>query len=68
MRHPVWNTEVMPYLGVQVRETARIAALAGEKERAIRSYRHYLAMRAVAEPAMKPQVDSVRRELAAVER
>ena len=68
MRHPVWNTEVMPYLGVQVRETARIAALAGEKDRAIRSYRHYLAMRAVAEPAMKPQLDSVRRELAAVER
>jgi TolB-like protein len=68
MRHPVWNTEVMPYLGVQVRETARIAALAGENDRAIRSYRHYLAMRAAAEPVMKPQVDSVRRELTAVER
>ena len=66
LRHPVWNTEVMPYLGMQQREIGRIAALAGERKRAARSYRHYLGMRTVAEPSLKPQVDSVRRELAAL--
>ncbi len=68
MRYSTWNTEVMPYLGVQARETARIAARAGDRKRAIRSYRQYLGMRAFAEPSKKPHADSARRELAALER
>jgi len=65
-RYVVWSTESMPYLGLQLREQGRIAALAGDKKRAIRAYEHYLGMRATAEPALKPQIDSVRRELAQV--
>jgi hypothetical protein len=67
LRYATWNTEVMPYLGTQVREIARIAALAGDRKRALRSYRHYLGLRSLAEPSLKPQVDSVRRELSALE-
>ena len=68
MRHLVWNTDVLPYLGIQTREVGRIAVLAGERKRAERSYRHFLAMRAAAEPSMIPQVDSVKKELAAISR
>ena len=68
MRHAVWNTDVMPYLATQKREIGRIAVLAGDHKRAQRSYGEYLAMRAVAEPSMAPQVDSVKRELAAISR
>jgi serine/threonine-protein kinase len=64
LRYFTWNSEVMPYLGIQVREIARLAALAGDRPRAIRSYQHYLALRSQAEPSFKPQVDSVRAELA----
>jgi hypothetical protein len=67
LRYSTWNTEVMPYLGTQVREIGRLAAAAGERKRAIRSYTHYLGLRSLAEPALKAQVDSVRRELAALE-
>ena len=67
-RHPSWNTEVMPYLGVQVREIGRIAAIAGNRKRAVRSYRQYLGMRAAGEPSTRAQVDSVRAELAALDR
>jgi KaiC/GvpD/RAD55 family RecA-like ATPase len=68
MRFSNWNTEVMPYLGAQVRETARTAVRAGDKKRAIRSYNQYLGMRAVAEPSYKPEIDSVRAELARISR
>ena len=68
VRFPNWNSEVMPYWAAQVEETARTAVRAGDKKRAIRSYKSYLGMRAVAEPSMKPQIDSVKRELAAVSR
>ena len=57
-----------PYLATQLREQGRLAALAGEREEAIRAYRHYLALRADAEPALKPQVDAVRRELQQLEK
>jgi serine/threonine protein kinase len=68
MRHPVWDTDVMPYLAVQKREIGRIAVLAGDRKRAERSYRQYLTMRAIAEPSLASQVDSVKRELAAISR
>jgi hypothetical protein len=66
-RMAVWTTEAMPYLGLQLRETARIAARTGDTKRAVRTYRHFLGLRALAEPGMKAQVDSVRLELAALE-
>ncbi|MDF2772854.1 MAG: putative serine/threonine protein kinase [Geminicoccaceae bacterium] len=57
-----------PYLATQLREQGRLAALAGEREEAIRAYRHYLALRADAEPALRPQVEAVRRGLAELEK
>jgi len=65
-RYAVWSSEAMPYLALQLREQGRIAAKAGDSKRAVRAYEHYLGMRATAEPALMPQVDSVRRELARV--
>jgi serine/threonine-protein kinase len=57
-----------PYLGTQLREQGRLAALAGEREEAIRAYRHFLALRADAEPALQLQVEGVRRELSRLEK
>jgi hypothetical protein len=57
-----------PYLATQLREQGRLAALAGEREEAIRAYKHYLALRVAPEPTLKPQVDAVRRELHKLER
>jgi len=64
----VWETESVPYLGVQLKENGRVAALAGDKARAIRAYRHLIGMRAVAEPSMKRDTDALKRELARLER
>lgn len=63
-RYAVWSTESMPYLGAQLRDQGRLAVKAGDRKRALRAYEHYLRMRATAEPAVIPQADSVRRELA----
>jgi TolB-like protein len=63
MRHPQWSSESLPYLGVQMREEARIAMRAGERKRAQRSGDHFLRMRAIAEPSRRAQMDSVRREV-----
>jgi serine/threonine-protein kinase len=65
-RYAVWSSEAMPYLGLQLREQGRIAAKDGDRKRTVRAYEHYLRMHENAEPAMMPQVDSVRRELAQV--
>jgi hypothetical protein len=61
-----WNNEV-PYLAAQLRETGRLAALAGEKDEAMAAYQHYLALRYDAEPEVKPEVDRVREELGRLE-
>lgn len=50
------------------RELGRLAVLAGEPEAAGDAYRRYLALRRDPEPAMIPQRDSVRAELAAITR
>jgi hypothetical protein len=42
----------------------RLAALLGDREAAIESYRHYLALRYDPEPTVQPDVDQVRAELA----
>jgi hypothetical protein len=51
-----------PYLATQLREEARLAALAGETDEAIRAYEHYLALRVSPEPALRQQVEEARRE------
>ncbi|MDP3775694.1 MAG: hypothetical protein Q8Q85_15655, partial [Gemmatimonadales bacterium] len=50
------------------REEGRLAALAGDTAGAIRAYRTYLVMRQDAEPLLIPQRDSVRAEVARLER
>jgi serine/threonine-protein kinase len=47
-----------------LREEGRLAALVGDREGAIKAYSHYLALRYNPEPAVKPEVDRVRAELA----
>jgi hypothetical protein len=47
-----------------LREEGRLAALVGDREGAITAYSHYLALRYNPEPAVKPEVDRVRAELA----
>jgi hypothetical protein len=57
-----------PHYVTYLREEGRLAALAGDRTGAIRAYRHYLALRSEAEPALQPEVRRVREELEAVER
>ena len=57
-----------PYLATQLREQGRLAALAGEREEAIRAYRHYVALRSDADPSLRPQVEAVRGELRQLEK
>jgi hypothetical protein len=52
------------YLSTFIREEGRLAALLGDRESAIRAYRHYLALRSDPEPALAPEVERVRAELA----
>ena len=46
-----------------LREEGRLAALTGDTLSAIRAYRHYLGLRHDPEPAVRPAVERVRREL-----
>jgi len=51
-------------LAYGLREQGRLAALVGDREGAVKAYSHYLALRYNPEPAVKPEVDQVRAELA----
>jgi serine/threonine-protein kinase len=51
------------YLASYLREEGRLAALLGEREAAIRAYRHYLTIRSDPEPALAGEVEQVRAEL-----
>jgi len=66
-RSDAWSQN-NPYLAAQLREQGRLAAIVGEREEAIRAYRHYLGLRAGAEPALQPQVEAVKRELTQLEK
>src|SRR5215204_6075012 len=66
-RSDAWSQN-NPYLATQLREQGRLAALVGEREEAIRAYRHYLALRRSPEPALEPQVEAVKRELKQIEK
>lgn len=52
------------FLSAYLREQGRLSALSGDRERAIRAYQHYLALRTDPEPSLKADVDEVRAELA----
>jgi len=56
-----------PCLSTNLREEGRIATLIGDRGRAIRAYRHYLALRADPDPALRAERDRVRAELARLE-
>jgi tetratricopeptide (TPR) repeat protein len=51
------------YLAPSLREEGRLAELSGDREGAIRAYRHYLALRSRPDPELQPEVDSVSRSL-----
>jgi hypothetical protein len=54
------------FLTTYLREEGRLAALTGDTAGAIRAYSKYLRFRSDPEPALQPEVDHVRRELAAL--
>jgi hypothetical protein len=53
-----------PFFATMLRQEGRLADLAGDRHGAIEAYRRYLALRTNPEPALKPQVERVRTELA----
>jgi hypothetical protein len=52
------------YLSTFLHEEGRLAALTGDIAGAIRAYQHYLALRPNPEPAVRPEVERAREELA----
>jgi hypothetical protein len=58
----------LPRLVIGLRHQGSWAALAGDTATAIAAYRHYLLWRQDPEPVLRPQRDSVVRELAALEK
>jgi tetratricopeptide (TPR) repeat protein/TolB-like protein len=52
------------FLSTFLREEGRLAAATGDRDGAIRAYSHYLAIRPEPEPAVRPEVERVRQELA----
>ena len=56
----------LTFFSTALREEGRIAALAGDRDSAVRAYQHYLALRSDPEPSQKPEVEQVRSELAAL--
>lgn len=51
------------FLATILAEEGRLAARAGDREGAIRAYRHYLALRTHPDPALVPEVQQIREEL-----
>ncbi|MGD2122278.1 MAG: hypothetical protein PVJ76_11065 [Gemmatimonadota bacterium] len=60
--HNHWFTGVR-YLSTYLRERGRLASLAGEREEAIRAFRHYLVLRGSPEPEWMEERDWVRARL-----
>lgn len=54
------------FMSTFLHEEGRLSALTGDTVGAIRAYQHYLALRRDPEPALRPEVDRVRAELAAL--
>jgi len=55
------------WLPRSLRDEGHYATLAGGHPGAIKAYPHYLRLRSEAEPALQPEVASVRNELEALE-
>jgi hypothetical protein len=68
IRRRVVGMGVPSTFATSLRDEARYAALAGDRQGAINAYRHYLALRSDAEPHLQPEVETLRAELAALER
>jgi hypothetical protein len=68
IRRRVFDLIWIPTYAVYHREEGRIAALAGDRNGAIRAYQRFLALRFDPEPRLRPQRDSVVAELRALER
>ena len=64
VRRRPYVATLLIYLSSFLREEGRLAALTGDRAGAIRSYRHYLALRSNPEPSLKQEVERVRAELA----
>ncbi|HEX6051285.1 MAG TPA: protein kinase [Gemmatimonadaceae bacterium] len=58
-----WN----PYLAAGLRYEGRLAAAIGDRDGAVRAYKHYLALRYAASPELRAVTDSVRDELRRLE-
>ncbi len=54
------------FLSTYLREEGRLAALRGDTRSAISAYRRYLALRSDPDPSLRPAVEQVRTELAAL--
>ena len=67
VRRGIWRFPPQ-LLSTFLRDEGRLAAKLGERAAAIRAYRHYLALRSAPEPELQAEVDSVRAELAKLER
>jgi hypothetical protein len=64
VKRRVFGLGVPLFLATYLREEGRLAALTGDREGAIRAYRHYLVLRENPEPSLVPQAAEVRKELA----
>ncbi|MFN2397032.1 MAG: protein kinase [Gemmatimonadaceae bacterium] len=63
-----WDLNSLWYFSTFLREEGKLAELAGEREAAIRAYRHYLRLRTRPEPLAEAEVARVRVELEVLER
>jgi len=64
VRRRVHHLSIGLYIGTSMREEARLATLAGDREGAIRALRHWLAIHDNPEPSVRPEVEAVKAELA----
>ncbi len=63
-RRHIYYFGYTPYYSSHLRETGRLAALAGDAETAVEAYSRYLDLRQAPEPAVQAEVEGVREALA----
>ena len=59
VRRRTYSYHLTDYLAEHLREEGRLAALTGDRQGAVRAYRHYLVLRSDPEPALRPAVEAV---------
>jgi tetratricopeptide (TPR) repeat protein len=64
VRRRIFDYTQHPFLTTMLRQEGRLAELTGDRPGAIEAYQRYLALRPDPEPALQPQVEQVRAELA----